>query len=320
LLGGVALLLAAAASPQAHADVITGLATDFALLYEGSGGHQLQITNDNVTGNIGIGGTGTYSDSGNGSITGVVEFSAAQIGAFPGTQFTNTSTAIYTPALAQGVNPLYSQSLVTNALNQVNTLNTTLATATPTGSVTINPTVLNTQTINLSTYSTTPNTTIVLTTTFTSLTNNQTLIINGTGCAGCSVVFNISTGASFNGTITLAGGLTPDQVLFNAVGSGLTFQWSANMNLQAADFLDPLGTLTVDNVNITGRIFGGDSTNEEFVSGANIVAPPSAVPLPAALPLLATGLCGLGLLWRRRRRPGVARSPNQGRLASALAS
>jgi hypothetical protein len=48
---------------------------------------------------------------------------------------------------------------------------------------------------------------------------------------------------------------------------------------------------------------GGFQSNEWWAAFNDITTSSSAVPLPAALPLFATGLAGLGLLfWRRKRK------------------
>jgi len=45
------------------------------------------------------------------------------------------------------------------------------------------------------------------------------------------------------------------------------------------------------------------------VSSGPLTPPPSATPLPAALPLFGTGLGAMGLLiWRRKRKPDGARA------------
>src|ERR1700686_281637 len=91
LLAGAATLTVATASiPKAQAAtfVINGDATNFAVLYEGTGGHQVQLNGGGscgssctIKGNIGIGGTGTFSDSGM-AVTGTVQFSAGNTGQF----------------------------------------------------------------------------------------------------------------------------------------------------------------------------------------------------------------------------------------------
>jgi hypothetical protein len=84
-LGGAAVLcVAGSLTSQVRADtfVISGDSANFAVLYEGTGSHQLQTNNSNINGNIGIGGTGKFSPAGgcvgNCVINGTVDFSAAQ--------------------------------------------------------------------------------------------------------------------------------------------------------------------------------------------------------------------------------------------------
>jgi hypothetical protein len=68
------------------------------------------------------------------------------------------------------------------------------------------------------------------------------------------------------------------------------------------DILAPNDALSLVNANLDGRVLGGDSSDMQIVSGDTINAPVNT-PLPAALPLFATGLGGLGLLgWRRKRK------------------
>ena len=60
----------------------SGRAANYGLLYEGHGGKTLSYNNSNETGNIGIGYTGAFQGNGPGTITGLVDFSAASAGQF----------------------------------------------------------------------------------------------------------------------------------------------------------------------------------------------------------------------------------------------
>src|SRR5205807_6800722 len=89
LAGLGALAVMSLIMPQAQATVITGDALNFAVLYSGTGGHNLSISNVTVNGNIGVGGTGVVQFNGPGTINGAVEFAAAQT--VPTSQFHNNN-------------------------------------------------------------------------------------------------------------------------------------------------------------------------------------------------------------------------------------
>src|SRR5262249_49132263 len=101
-----------------------GDAANYAILFEGANRGTLGVSNSNTNttgtgvgqgggiGNIGVGGTGFVSISGNSTVNGSVDFSATNTGQFSGLSPTG------------GVN--YGVSTVTSALNTMNALNTTL--------------------------------------------------------------------------------------------------------------------------------------------------------------------------------------------------
>src|ERR1700719_579736 len=113
------LLLLAFALPSAQADdVAIGVsASQYAVLYEGTGGHNLQITNVTIDGNIGVGGTGKVKDSGPSTIAGRLDFSASNSGQFSSTNVSNVGPT--------SVN--YNVAAVTSALNDVAELNSDFA-------------------------------------------------------------------------------------------------------------------------------------------------------------------------------------------------
>lgn len=302
LLGGTAILSVATASlPQARAAtfVISGDPTNFAVLYEGNGSKQLQTSNSNITGNIGIGGTGQFSPSGGCSgpcvVNGTVEFSAANTGQYG----TNGGTTVTGGAT-------YSNSNVSTDLTNLNALSTTLGGEAGTSLAINTGGSGGSQTVNAAS-GTLHAGVEVFNITGLQFNNGTTLTING-DAAGDSVVFNMSLNAQFGGTIVL-NGLTADQVLFNIVGTNDNLQLSTNGSTLAGDFLDPLGTIQMNHSILDGRLLGGDTSNMSIVSGATIIAPPfigtgsqGQTPLPAALPLFASGLGVMGFLAKRRKR------------------
>lgn len=276
---------------MAHANTIPlGDAANYAVLYEGTGGHNLSITNVTINGNVGVGGTGVVQFSGPGTIAGRLDFSAANTG-----QFHNTNGSNVGPTSTH-----YSQAIVTTDLTNLGTLSSdytggTALTLTNAGA-TINESTglletvdgVATRVFNVGAYS---------------AVNSTVLTINGDG-SGDPVVFDFAFGSNVNlsGTVVLGGtGLTsPDQVLFNFQSSGQNID--LNNNGEAAFqgiILAPNDALSMVHADLNGRFFGGDSSDMQIVSGDTLTAP-SSVPEPTTLTMLGTGLIGLGGLLRRR--------------------
>src|SRR5262249_50326341 len=248
---------------------------------EGTGGHNLSITNVTINGNIGVGGTGVVQFSGPGTITGRLDFSAANSG-----QFHNTNGQNVGPS---SVN--YNVAAVTSALSTVNSLNSSLGGLTGvnlaiSGTQTINESAGNLQTFNGVTYR-------VFNVTSYSVGDGKVVTINGDG-SGNPVVFNFAQASNVNlgGDVKLTGGLTDDQVVWNFTSSGKNIA----LNNNASSFplpqafhgviLAPNDAISLVNANLDGRVFGGDSHDVQIVSGDTINQP---VPAPPSLVLMSLG-------------------------------
>ena len=284
--------------PPAQEDFNIGLAINYGLLYEGNGGKALNFNNSTLNGAIGIGGTGTFKGNQPGSITGNIDFSSANTG-----QYSNNGLTL-TGAVHYGV------GAVATALNTVNLLSQTLGTESGTST-----TISSGGSVDASAGALV-NGDRIFTVTSVSFPNG-TFTIHG--AASDYVVFNIPFSAHLDGGIALAGGITSDHVLFNftpdpshlttynndysTLSGGPTLTINTNGATTSGIFLDPTGRFSVNHSLILGRVFGGgDSHDVAFVSGANLVAPKTQVPQPAALLLFSTALGTLGLKLRRDRR------------------
>ena len=142
--------------------------------------------------------------------------------------------------------------------------------------------------------------------------NSGGLTISGTSSQ--FVVININNGTSneaLNGPISLTGGITADQVLFNFTGTGNLQGGSTNGSIENGIFLAPNMNINLSHTTIDGRLFGGAAGRDfQLVSGFNLNAPPAPPPSPApAPPSLALVLTAIpvGLVgWLRgRRRTGL---------------
>jgi hypothetical protein len=298
----LALVTLATLNTASHADTLPlGAAENYAVLYEGGGTKNFQMTSDSgVTGNVGIGGTGNVQLS-SGTITGNLDFANTgncNSNATCGGTVTGTITS--------------NVSAVASALSTVNALNTTLggetgANLTISGTTTINASAGTIVTVGGVMYS-------VFNVTSYSENNAGVVTINGitTGPdAGAVVVLNFDTTSNVNlgGSVVLSN-LTADQVLWNFVGgSGLTggpaVMLTNNKQLFQGDILDPNGSMDINGATLDGRFFGGDSADDQIVSNAFITQPPSPVPGPVAgagIPGLVLACGGAIALARRRRR------------------
>jgi len=289
----VALFAFALASP-AHAQFSLGTASNYVVLYEGGGGNTLNVNNfaSIWSGNIGIGGTGKFAATGPGTFNGSIQFSAAKTG-----QYSCSNTTIngsFCPSTAPSV--LYSQSTVTNALNTVNTLSSTLG-AQSGASVAISISNGHNFTLNASSGNLVGGNEVFNVTSFSTV-NGSTLTVNGS--ASQYVVLNFHSNVQFNGAIVLTGGITSDHVLFNETGG--TLQINTNGAAVTGTFLDPNGAMSAVHSVINGRIFGGDSTNMQIVSGVALTQPTTPTPEPETITLFGSGLLVLAAAIRRRFR------------------
>jgi len=276
---------------RVNAGFSLGDAANYAVLYEGAGSHNLQINSSPVNGSTILGnvGVGTLSNgtpqaqlnnpaviNGNINFAGAVNISGNAV--VHGTTNANVAS-------------------VNSDLIYLNSLSSTLGAESGTA-LAISIANNATQTVNASSGILDGSGNRVFTISSMSFVNGATLVLNGT--ASDFMVLNFSFNTHFSGKIQLAGGITPDQVLFNITGgmnltAGDTLQFAANNVPQAGTFLDPNGTITMNSVNLTGHLFGGDSSDMQIVSGGTIV-----VPEPSTYTLVLTALGMLGVAACRR--------------------
>lgn len=302
------LVLSILVPSRASAGIVFGVdVQNYVVMYQGgSSGSQLSINNFGTTGvwtgDIGIAGTGKLAASGPGTVNGNINFAAPDTGQASISNTTINGTVNYGVPSVQVI------------MNSLNTLSTNFG-ANGGASLAINTS--SDQTV-LATSGTLIGGNRFFSVTSVSSGNGQNLIVRGDGSQG--VIFNVNTpgDAQFHGNILLQdltgkflgdsgyAGLVPDQVLFNLYAADkLDANNNGNSahpaNIIEATFLDPDGAISMVNTRFVGRVFGGDSTNMQIVSGDTIAQGPAA-PTPEPTSIAAWGLLGLcGLAVRRWR-------------------
>jgi hypothetical protein len=284
-LGAVAIVAATGlAIPQAQAQIFP---PNYGLFDNGDP-HNLNFTNSNVTGNIGIADTGGFVGSGTGTITGTVQFAAANMGQFNPNGITVTGGATFNNANVQ------------TDFNTFITLSQTLSTEAGTGiGIAASGNLFLSGANSVFTATIDP-----------SFVAGNTFTINGT--SGQTVAFNIpdTMGQPFDGSIVLKGGITSDHVLFNFDAGNYGTNTGGNPLLidnngfgTTGTYLDPNGAITINDSLINGRVFGGD-TADFGVTNSTITVP---VPAPRIGEPISAILVGAGLLALRifRRRQGL---------------
>lgn len=289
---------AAFVCPTAHATLQgfnLGDAANYGVIFQGNGGNQLNVNNpsglfaNTDTANIGIAGTGQLAVSGPLAINGRVDFAGAvnEQGGYNN----GGNVTISGPVTGGHAN-------VQNDMNSLNALSTMLS-----GEAGMSVALNAGATINASAGTLDALGDKVFTVSSINAPNGN-LTINGDGSH--KVVFNISGGADSNihfNNIILTGGLTPDDVLFNLFGGdnvgltgGPTLDLNSNGGTLNGVFLDPNGQISLVHTILDGRIYGGDTHNEQLVSGGTMnqpLSPPSVPDSGSTLVLLGLGCLGL---------------------------
>ena len=306
-----ALLLGSTARVQAQFVVNTlGPAADYTLLALSTSpsvsisgaNNQPPVPGGGVGGNVGIAATGNniFQLSGPAQVTGNVYLAG------PSSNFQNSSNAtnggvggtVFTGGV--GPNGTTLSQANTAALNAA----TTFATAGPNGS---SGTSIGAVTTTTTITAANPGGLNVLSTTGINLGNGQTLTLSGP--AGTQFVVNVNGNMTFTGPggVTLTGGLTPADVVFN-VENGGTVSTSGGLtnNLVTINgiILDTTGKFQLTPGLVNGEIIGGGQIS--LASGATVV------PAPSSLVLMGLGgLAFVGLVVRSRRLAGCLLSKDR---------
>ncbi len=269
-------------------------ADNYAVLYEGTGGHTLHIANTTINGNVGVGGTGIVKCDAHAGINGTLDFSGSGSGQLAGSDDDDDDSDKHghgkngddddSDGDSSGANAInLNDASVTLALNAINVLSSSLAglgtSIAINGTQTINESDGLLVTVNGFSYR-------VFNVTSYHMGDNDVLTIKGDG-SGIPVVFNFGGNVDVNlgGDVVLDNGLIPDQVLWNCSASGGTVHLHGNASDHPASafqgiILAPHSSLDLDNVNLIGRVFGGDDTDMQIVGEGTITAPPSVVTIP----------------------------------------
>ena len=283
---------------HAQAQFSLGGAANYNILQSGNGGYVTMVNSTNI-GNIGVGSQSNQTPQlrlTNSLENGNVDFASTAIVTGSGGTITGT-----TSSNASGVNTAFTQlSALSTSLGAINGTSLTISLSGG-GSQTILASngVLSggNRVFDVSTNAFNFNGFSKLTIDGQGL--NQSVVLN---FKGFGTNFGWGLGA---GSIILAGGLTPDQVLWNTTGVGVPM--GLNSYSLAADtthpefsfagiFLNPFGQIDVADTILHGRLYGGNDSI--LITNSKV----DAIPEPSTYALLGIGLIGAFFLHRRSRK------------------
>jgi hypothetical protein len=282
--GLVFLFLApfAGAMPVSASSLNLGDLANYAVVDLGSG-FTIGQNSGPVTGNelLGNGVTAAFSGGNNGQITGTLYYDNTVKG-------TNTFSQLSVPPTTVQV-PTSVTSAALSTAQSVSSYAASLAATQTFGTINTATTITGTSGLNVI-----------------NVTNIQNAALTLSGPANATFVFNVSGTLQENQKMTLLGGITAANILFNFLGtSGNVFQTSGGDVLYGTFLATNGGGFNFSNLNLTGELID-TAGNVQLVSGSEVNGTPfSATPVPSALPLFSSGLLVMAVLvWRRKRANG----------------
>jgi hypothetical protein len=290
--------------PIAHAAVFNLGAFDQYGLLVNNGATGGDINTAPVNSNIGIGNVTGPVNLHNEVVNGKVDVSGNAASAVSGGAITGTQPVALGGALPSGSPASVNSNVasVQSAITAADNLSTTYGALALSGK---SVTLTSSATINATSGTLTASGAYLFTAPVFSPGNGNTITINGT--ASQYVVIDITSGSgnSLNGALTLTGGILPDDVLINFIGSGSNLQGAANGATLMGTFLAPNLGVQLNSLTIDGHLFGGEAgDNFQFVSNAFIAQPAlaAAVPEPSTWAMMLIGFAGVGFAAYRRTK------------------